>query len=289
MIEHRKSRKMQVPEPSEQLTWMLDWASRSARIRVKPQHTAGPWRLGFACVTGPVRAKNEDYALCFSVNEHDVLVAADGCGGMDHGQYASYVAASAAAVKLVGIYGSDPKSLPDPQAAASIAVRAASSQLSVEADRSGITDFSAGMRTTLIVVVANRDEVGYAYIGDGGACVVRSSGETMSFLEPQKADGMANVLSGSLGPEIQGDPVAGRFPRRPGDLVIVGTDGVFDRVQATFPNEIARLAALKQGDLTRVAQEVLRDFGSIKDDLGFVCDDNMSLLILGDGRPPVSA
>jgi serine/threonine protein phosphatase PrpC len=222
------------------------------------------------------------------VNGHDVIVVADGCGGMDHGQYASCVAASAAAAHLMILYGREPKCVPEPLAGAASAVRAASCQLAVEADKIGISDFSGGMRTTLIVIVASRTDVGYAYIGDGGACVVRTSGEIVSFLEPQKADGMANVLAGSLGPDIQGHPITGCFPRRAGDLVLAGTDGVFDRVQEMFPADVVRLAAEKRGDLTQVAQAILSELATAKDNLGYICDDNMTLALLGDGRGQVA-
>lgn len=74
-------------------------------------------------------------------------------------------------------------------------------------------------------------DFGYGYIGDGGGCLLRSSGEIFHFLKPQKADvNDLNVLSASLGPTIDGEPVFGMINRVVGDLVIVGTDGVFDKV-----------------------------------------------------------
>jgi len=216
------------------------------------------------------------------------LIVADGCGGVPHGQTAAYVAAVSAAVSVARTYGMSQRwYTPHVKDAAAKAIVDAAHRLAVEGDKLNVTDIRGGLRTTLIVVIGNKREIGYAYIGDGGGCVVRTCGEVCRFLDPQKANDFAmNVLAASLGPKMEGEPVTGVFNRCRGDLLLVGSDGVFDRVGEEFPNDVVRGSTQYKGDLQKTAEHIVHELASFQDSAGYICDDNLTLGLMGDGTAP---
>ena len=248
-----------------------------------------PWTLGLSTAKGNVRPENQDCGLSFrTAGGHGVLVVADGCGGVPHGKAAACLACASAAESVKRSYRVGRRlRTPRAQDAAARAVRAAGRRLAAEGDRLNIRESLGGLRTTLIVVIEDGKEIGYAYIGDGGGCVVRATGEIQPFLTPQKADGLMNVLAASLGPTIEGEPVTGTLSRMPGDLVLVGSDGVFDRVGPDFPKDVLRGCITYEGDLQAAADHIVDEMASFKDPSGYYpCDDNLTLGLLGDGTPP---
>jgi hypothetical protein len=278
-----------VPEPAELLRCMIALAQRAKGIRSKPvPGRATPWTLGCASSQGPVRPKNEDYALGFEIAGYQVLLVADGVSGEPLAGPASYLAVRLAAGSVITQLGSAwPWHRPDPTAVASQALWAAANGLSrIAADCHCV----AGLKTTLIVVVAARKAYGYAYIGDGKGCILRATGMEENFLFPQRAEAdAACVLAACLGPTLLGCPVTGTIPRRPGDLLIVATDGAFSESvdwSGDFSKRLLRAAFHFHGDLQRTASHVLQDLSSAKDQLGFLFDDNLSLALAGDGKPP---
>jgi hypothetical protein len=67
-----------------------------------------------------------------------------------------------------------------------------------------------GFRTTLIIILSIRSHYIWGYIGDGGLCILRATGQEERLLIPQKADlEVPNILGASLGPVIEGSPVFG--------------------------------------------------------------------------------
>lgn len=277
-----------LPTSFQQMEEIIASAGRLGHIRVKPTLPSGNWGIGLATNKGNVRSENQDYGLCFKIDGHDVLIVADGCGGVPHGQRAAYLAAVSAAVSVVRAYGMTRRwRSPHVKDVAARAIMDAAHRLAVEGDKLNITDVRGGLRTTLIVVVGNKREVGFAYIGDGGGCVVRSNGDVNRFLDPQKAGDFAmNVLAASLGPLMEGEPVSGVMKREAGDLLIVGTDGVFDRVETTFPKDVLRGCIQYKGNLQKTAEHIVDELASFKDAAGFICDDNLTLGIMGDGTNP---
>ena len=116
---------------------------------------------------------------------------------------------------------------------------------------------------------------------------MRATGAIERFLVPQRADEhVMNVLAASLGPVMEGDPVTGSIKRMPGDLVVLGTDGVFDRIETDFPRDVLRGCVQYSGDLQRTADQVIEELASFQDSLGYVCDDNLTLGLMGDGTAP---
>jgi len=277
-----------LPTPVEQMKRIIASANRFRHIRIKPVLPSGFWEIGLATNKGNVRSENQDYGLCFKTDGHDVLIVADGCGGVPRGQRAAYLATLSAAVSVVRVCGMAPRwHSPHVKDIAAKAIIAAAHRLAVEGGKLNVTDIRGGLRTTLIVVVGNKRELGYAYIGDGGGCIVKASGEVNRFLDPQKANDFAmNVLAASLGPMMEGEPVTGVMKREAGNLLMVGTDGVFDRVDSTFPKDVLRGCIQYKGDLQKTAEHVVNELASFKDAAGYVCDDNLTLGIMGDGTNP---
>ena len=278
------------PDSTRQMQSIIACANRFYHIREKPRLPSGTWDLGLATHKGHVRSDNQDYGLGFHIGGHDVLVVADGCGGIPHGQRAAYLAVVTAAVSIVRTYGMASRwNVPHVRGAAERAIMDAAHRLAIEGDKLGVHDIRDGLRTTLIVVIANDDhEVGYAYIGDGGGYVVKTIGEAHRFLVPHKASGFAaNVLAASLGPRMEGEPATGVFRRSPGDLLLVGTDGIFDRTEeATFGKDVLRGCLQHAGDLQGAADQIVEELACFQDANGYICDDNMTLGIMGDGTAP---
>lgn len=246
-----------------------------------------PWTVGLATLCGNVRSENQDNGLAFQVGDTSVVIVADGCGGLSHGQRAALLASTSAAASIASDLTKTRWVAPDLERIARTAIDAAAHRLAVEGDKLNIKEVRGGLRTTLIVVVAHRRELGFAYIGDGGGIVLRPSGEQYQFLEPQKASGMAlNVLAASLGPVMEGRPKSGRFDRMPGELVLIGSDGVFDRVPESFAKDVLRGCISIGGDLRATADRIVTELADVQDPSGYVCDDNLTLGLLGDGTPP---
>jgi len=281
--------KSDIPSPDQVLQTLSDFAQNSPLISHTPLKPSWSWSLGYATHTGNVRKENQDYVTCFRVGEYDVLICADGLGGLPKGQQASFLAVFEAAKSALQELGSKSswRSIRLEKV-----LRKTLSQahhiLSTHGDKLRITNINGGLRTTLIIVLAKGTEVHYGYIGDGALDILRTSGTMDSLMIPQKHGQLLNVLSASLGPQCQGEAVTGQVQRTPGDLIIVSTDGIADRVDApAFARDIMRTAIRNNGDLHAVAQQVVEELASSKDEHGYICDDNLSLALLGTGQTPL--
>jgi serine/threonine protein phosphatase PrpC len=265
--------------PEVALTALIREA-KSRRLGTLPSAASRPWGAGVASITGNVRRENQDAAIAFEVGSSAVLIVADGLGGLPHGQEAARLAVGAAALSIAEDLGRETAAPALPELIAEKGLLEAASALCCRARAEGWVSNTDGFRTTLVAVVATPAVYGYVYLGDGGGVVLRQSGAPDSFLVPQKVDGVANIVAGSLGPVIQGSPVVGRVARRAGDALLIGTDGVFDRVANDFGQSVTKLLAGHNGDAQAVASLVVSDFASAKEGTRYVCDDNMSLAIL---------
>ncbi len=270
--------------PREWMTRCLN-AEFFGRLRATPAAALEKWSVGVATDAGPVKASNEDYALAFEVGGCQVLVIADGMGGVAGGARAAYLACSAAAESLAENLGRYPRSSArEAQAALRMALEAAEDRLEADGKKHAI---AGGLRTTLICVLGFAEHYAFAYIGDGGIWCLRANGTLEKLLIPQKADAqIANVLAASLGPVTQGEPVLGGSPRGENELLLAGTDGVFDRVGDNFAKDVLRVILLANGDLNQSAVQVIRELSQAADQAGFFCDDNLSLGLMMSGKAP---
>jgi serine/threonine protein phosphatase PrpC len=273
-------------------------ASRVGFLKCKPVIRSGKWGASLVSVKGNVRSDNQDCGVCFGIGACDVVILADGCGGCPHGQRASQLAVRNAAVSIIRSLGNGKKKCArDVEKAFDDATRNANHALLAEGEKLNVTTICGGLRTTLILVVRTADTIHYCYIGDGGGYVIRSSGECEQFLAPQKAGNQSNVLAASLGPVIEGKFVYGKMDSRPGDLVVAGTDGIFDRFCDPSPQkdaelkrellkDILREAITSRGDLQLVTESICTELAGQRDSAGYICDDNITLALMGTGKPP---
>jgi serine/threonine protein phosphatase PrpC len=285
----RRLFKTDIPSPENLLQTLANYAKASPTISHIPIKPTWPWSMGFATHIGNVRKENQDYVICFRIGEFDVLIGADGLGGLPQGQRASFLAVFEAAKSTLQQLGSRSSWRP---ASLTKVLRKALSQaqhiLSTYGDKLRITDINGGLRTTIIVVLAKGSELHYGYIGDGGLDILRTDGSLESLMTPQKHGQFLNVLSASLGPQRQGEFVIGQTDRSPGDLIIISTDGIADRIDApAFARDIMRNAIRSNGDLHVVARQIVEELASCKDEHGYICDDNLTLALLGTEQTPL--
>ena len=81
---------------------------------------------------------------------------------------------------------------------------------------------------------------------------------------------------------MEGVPALGCIPRYPGDLLICGTDGVFDYAGKSFPIAVAQKVATYGGDLQKATDIILSDLANYKDQFGLVCSDNLTIGLIAD-------
>ena len=241
-----------IPKPADLLKQIIRLAKRSKNISQKPKAAISkPWNIGWTSITGPVRSINEDYALAFQLADCQIVLVADGVSGLPFGGLASYLAVQSAAWFIIRTLGAESKRFPDnPASVAEHALQAADKALARVGQSFHI---EKGLCTTLIVVIATRKVYGYAYIGDGKGSVLRASGLEENFLIPQRsATDPSNVICACLGPTMLGHPIIGTLPRHSGDLLIVGTDGLFnDSIDfgPSISQDLLKAACRLKGDL----------------------------------------
>jgi len=263
-------------------------------LRVFPVAPVLPWQIGVTSMKGNVRPQNQDVGVGLAIGEYDILIVADGCGGIPHGREAAYLVVASAGMRLIQILGTPPRwRTPDVEEAIRSAIWAAHHQLALQADDFNIAcgDINGGLRSTLICVVGFKNKLHYGYVGDGGGWIVRATGAVERFLEPQKSATVLNILDASMGPLMAGSPVVGTLDRDPGDLAMIGSDGVFDRIPASeihvFGRDILRACIRAEGDLQSVTHQVCREYAELQDAAGFICDDNLTIGLLGTRSKPV--
>ena len=246
-----------------------------------------PHRLGACSIAGNTRKENQDRLHLGHLAGADLCIVADGLGGLPRGAMAAEIATSYARERLEG-------ELPMLLPAGPDAVRAflvgviwqAAAKLAEAVVVHGWNGEGVGLRTTLILVVATRDHYVLAFIGDGGAFVLRGDGETVSLLDPHKDMAEPEVLHASLGPSIEGRPSWAVMERRAGDVLVVATDGVADVFDAALAARLREELDRTQGNAAQTAWEIVRQTAFARDDADhFSVTDNLTCVVLiGEGR-----
>lgn len=263
----------------------LDALEDSLDARGGAPFDSGRWRSDVRSHRGNVRTENQDFALGFTIHGLDVAIVADGCGGVPFGYQASRIGACAAAKSLVRrlAVGDKSECLED---AVRRAFTYASTKLAMAALHYGKPDSRADLlQTTLMICVASAARVTFGYIGDGGAVLIRQrDGTELRVLEPMKAEGMQNILAAVLGPQLLGEPHVHTIERETGDLLVMGTDGVWDYTPPSFAKEIVRQVVRRQGQVGEALDDVLQSLADVQDEIGHVCSDNLTIAVIAPDR-----
>lgn len=268
--------------PESLVSQFIKEVKKYPHIIHKPEIIKENWNLGITSIKGNIKKSNEDYGIAFNIGENQVLVIADGCGGLPYGEYASYWAVLQVAHFIIYTLGLGLNGLTkSPIAVAEFSFLKAYNELALKGNKCNIFNVAQGLRTTLIIVIGNKEEYGFAYIGDGGGIVRRKTGKIDRFLIPQNRANQRNILEASLGPQIEGKPVIGSIRREIGDILIAGTDGVFECIDDSFSDDIYRYAIGLNGNLQKVTDDITKDLANRKEKDSYICDDNITLGIMG--------
>lgn len=243
------------------------------RFRERRDHRARALRMAIESRRGG-RRSNEDRSAAFSVDEYDVLVAADGMGGHIGGARAASIV-----VASVQEYLEDRLALARDIELATDLVRSAfvraAEALAAEDEEMGLGKRGVdALRSTLIVAVVNADSYVVGAQGDGGAWVQRGSGITIPLMTAAKGEA-ANIVTASLGPAPEGTVEIMKKRRMPRDVLVICTDGVADRVGPEFDQAI-RAHADEATDAREIVRPILDEF----EKRPAVFDDNLTLGLL---------
>ncbi|MCH9031310.1 MAG: protein phosphatase 2C domain-containing protein [candidate division Zixibacteria bacterium] len=276
------------PTPEEFLEIITNGRNSNHATDDKPHVSGAPWNIGFATAKGNVRSDNQDYGVAFNHKGYQILLIADGIGGLTHGKYASYIATfESSQVILRGLEAR--MTANEIQELSKRAVFEAGLQLSAIGDKLNV--LTTGLRTTLIIVIANKSHAVLTYIGDGGVYHYKSPAHCEAVLIPHKAvPGNLNLISSSLGPTPHGNLRTRIIQRTESDLIIAMTDGIADRIVCEAPSmippefieQLVSMIHANQGDLQSVSYEAVKMLAVQKDKQGYICNDNVSLGIIGN-------
>ncbi|MEI8120481.1 MAG: protein phosphatase 2C domain-containing protein [bacterium] len=262
----------EIPDPGTVFQRLKHLADEAGGI---PPIIPDEYCAAVATTKGHIRSDNQDYCLCLQLGNVTALLIADGCGGAAHGAYASYVAVRAAATFLVNAKCGTAQSDIVPLARQTLLYASDAMEKCAAAAMPPVRD---GFRTTLIIILADSKRYAFAYAGDGGGVIVRKNASVEMFLFPQKADiDNPNVLATSLGPMLEGEPASGAIPRYPGDVLITGTDGIWDYVKNPFPRAVAKTLVNAGGNTRIAARTVIDQLADISDEYGYICSDNLTI------------
>lgn len=246
-------------------------------------HANAPWRIGSCCIKGNVRDNNQDYAVAFEIGDLQVGIIADGMGGLSHGKQASYIATKAATSQIIKDHATLLSGQMDVRRLMESAIMTASAQVQEKAAQYNIKSHQ-GLRTTLIIAIGTLCEWRIGYLGDGGAVILRENESQLQLLFPHRGE-QQNIVHSSLGPAQEGSAIISWVPRKPQDLLILSSDGVWDRVEDDFAYDVLNAAKELNGNLSQTTESILSVLANHKDEQGYLCDDNMSLVCMSDGLP----
>lgn len=246
-------------------------------------------RPAFAAATmrGVGHDENEDRVRLLWVEGAAVFCMADGLGGHAFGGEAAEIATKHAFLRLR-------RELPRVLPAGVHAVRAlllstvwsAGVELGLQGRALRVTQQGDGLATTLILAVALEDAYVVAWIGDGGVFVVRGPTAVDRLLVPDKSPDAPTLLEAFLGPEPEGSPSFRVAARRPGDVLVVTTDGITDLFPIAQPFLNGALVRAK-GNAGSVVKACLRAAAQVRNSHGrAVFRDDLTLaLLLTPGTP----
>lgn len=225
-------------------------------MSISPQKKT-PWRVAGKSDVGVVRRTNEDAFLCDEAR--GFFAVADGVGGLDFGEKASRAAVESAG-KIFGALGVPATERPD----FSAIFRKIDEEIGALGE-SLVPGF--GIATTLDVVVdGGNGTVHFAHLGDSGIFLFRgnelvllSEEHTMATAERARGNenfpvAYANTLTRALGVGICCEPQVFSLALKPGDRILVATDGI---TRALPSRRIEKIVGTPAGTPEKIADALI--------------------------------
>jgi serine/threonine protein phosphatase PrpC len=225
--------------------------------------------FGQASDAGRVRPHNEDAAAAFIPRSRQesrsrgwMFAVADGVGGRDLGEVAS---AKAVQIMTEGFaQASEGTSLASLLPRLIQHANAAVHDEGLQADRRG-----RHMATTIVSCALRHDQAILAHVGDSRCYQIRDGNANLltrdhTWVTEQRKLGLItateaeqsekrHVLTRSLGPELFVTVETGSVSLKPGDVLVLCTDGLYG---AMYSEDIARIASQNK-DAEKIAQELV--------------------------------
>jgi protein phosphatase len=231
--------------------------------------------FGQATDPGRVRPHNEDCAGAFAPRSRQesrsrgwMFVVADGVGGLDLGEVASLRAVEVLTEGFA--HSAEGTSLASLLPSLIHQANAAVHDEGLRQDRRG-----KHMATTLVACALRHDQAVIAHVGDSRCYQVRDGRANLltrdhTLVAEQRKlrlisaaeavrSGSRHVLTRSLGPDLFVTAETARISLKPGDVIVLCTDGLYGGM---YPEDIARIASRKKdaqtiaSDLVKYAVEV---------------------------------
>lgn len=181
------------------------------------------------------RSENQDYAIAFNVNlgSHrirtqkravTVMAIADGLGGHPGGRAASFLVCKGI-LEAASSFAGQTK---EPDTFIAHLRRGAEHTLKEFASKQAVNT----CLSTCIIAVFDQDKYYMSWIGDGGCFLFRSELNEWSLpMIPQRgSSGALNDVGGALGASRLGSWSVSEEIRLPGDIFMIGSDGLTERV-----------------------------------------------------------
>jgi serine/threonine protein phosphatase PrpC len=220
--------------------------------------------MGAATDRGRVRPHNEDSILADPA--HGFALLADGVGGYNAGEVASHMAVTVIAEGLRERRAH--AAAPDVTSLLKHEIDAANAAIHLAGTSHPAY---AGMATTLVAAVFHDDRVTVAHVGDSRLYRLRAGFlQTLtrdhSVVQEQIERGAlsaqaarlsphAHLITRALGNEATVEAELHAYPVRPGDLHLLGSDGLFNTVQE---GAIRQVLVSHSADLHAAAQKLVR-------------------------------
>jgi serine/threonine protein phosphatase PrpC len=254
---------------------------RLGRILARQTRLAPPEIAGVASHPGP-REENQDCAGTAVIAGRTVAAVADGLGGSPEGARAALSACFHAFKTARSALTRDLFNSCGDLLAVVMGFETARRRIAAEAGLRGYGPGRPGYSTTLIMLVVGDRSYAWGYLGDGAIVLRRADGRILELMRPQRRPGARSIVSGCLGPGAEGEPEFGVTPREPGDLLLLGTDGLFDLASpAGFAAEFHRRL---DGSVQSGVDRALGTVAKAADKEGVICDDNMTLVAIRTPR-----
>ncbi|MGA1981961.1 MAG: protein phosphatase 2C domain-containing protein [Acidobacteriaceae bacterium] len=226
--------------------------------------------FGQASDPGRVRPHNEDAVGFFIPRSRQesrsrgwMFVVADGVGGLDLGELASAKAIEVITEEFAR--SAEGTSLPSLLPSLIQQANSAVHDEGLHPDRRG-----RHMATTVVACVLRQDQAVIVHVGDSRCYQVRDGKAVQltrdhTWVSEQRKLGLItaaeaersesrHVLTRSLGPELFVTPDTSSVSLKPGDVLVLCTDGLYDGL---YPEDIARIAS-QDKDADAIARELVK-------------------------------